>query len=303
MMIAVLVACSKEPKLPDNPYQQSTGNQNGSGTNDSIVDPNSIQALYRDIFYPTCANSGCHDGTFEPDFRTIESSYQSLVNVPPIKNDSVGTFASRVVPGNADGSILIYRLTINLGGNSGIMPLALEPNSDWPSKKNDHIQKIKNWINNGAKDTKGKSPLSPNYPIQLMGAQLMAGSIQMPRGGKYEPIVASPGNYQLYISLNDDVLTQNNITNVKINLSTDPNDFKAVNEINVNLLGTPSLLDGLFSSNTSYYWMVNLDLSGYSSGTVVWLRVSADDGSNGTVLLPSPESMFRLKKYLAIKIQ
>jgi hypothetical protein len=27
----------------------------------------------------TCANSGCHDGTFEPDFRTLEGSYNTLL--------------------------------------------------------------------------------------------------------------------------------------------------------------------------------------------------------------------------------
>ena len=37
---------------------------------------------------PTCANSGCHDGTFEPDFRTVGSSWNTLVNHPVIANDA-----------------------------------------------------------------------------------------------------------------------------------------------------------------------------------------------------------------------
>ena len=49
------------------------------------VDPNTIAGIHANIFSKTCANSGCHDGTFEPDFRTIESSYNTLVNHPIIK--------------------------------------------------------------------------------------------------------------------------------------------------------------------------------------------------------------------------
>ncbi|MBK7268515.1 MAG: hypothetical protein IPI07_03030, partial [Flavobacteriales bacterium] len=32
--------------------------------------------------------SGCHDGTFEPEFRTIASAYNSLVYHPVIANDA-----------------------------------------------------------------------------------------------------------------------------------------------------------------------------------------------------------------------
>lgn len=51
---------------------------------------NTIQGLHAGLFKPTCANSGCHDGNFEPDFRTVESSYYSLVQQPVIKRTSLG---------------------------------------------------------------------------------------------------------------------------------------------------------------------------------------------------------------------
>ena len=64
------------------------------------LNPASIEGLHANIFGKTCANSGCHDGNFEPDFRTIESTYNTLVFQPIIKNDLQGTYEYRVVPGN-----------------------------------------------------------------------------------------------------------------------------------------------------------------------------------------------------------
>ncbi len=300
--VTILVQCTKEGKIPDNPYLDPSHQQKTENPIDSAVKDWSIQALYRDIFYPTCANSGCHDGTFEPDFRTIESSYRSLVNVTPIKNDSLGSFLSRVIPGDAEGSMLTYRLTVNLGGNSGIMPLALEPNSDWPTKKEEYINRIKKWIDSGARDTKGFAPISPNYPVQIFGTALMSGGNMQPRGGKYEPIYASAGNYELVVALHDDQLNQAQLSGVKLNLSENPNFYDALNEKSFTKLPAPLVQQGIFSSSTEYYFTIPLDLSAYVQGQVIWLRVSVDDGTNGMVHLPSASSMFFLKKYLAIKI-
>ena len=57
-----------------NPFEFDNSSNNNSDTT-YFTDPISFAALHNNIFSTTCANSGCHDGTFEPDFRTIESSY------------------------------------------------------------------------------------------------------------------------------------------------------------------------------------------------------------------------------------
>ncbi|MCB0617591.1 MAG: hypothetical protein KDC43_21545, partial [Saprospiraceae bacterium] len=103
-------------------------------------------------FRPTCANSGCHDGTFEPDFRTVQSTFHTLVNHPIVKNDPQGTFSVRVKPGDVGASLLIARLTYDIDGNSGTMPLIVEPDSDWLEKKEQYIQDIKDWIAAGAEE-------------------------------------------------------------------------------------------------------------------------------------------------------
>ena len=38
--------------------------------------------LHQQAFAPTCANSGCHDGTFEPDFRTVGASWNTRSTTP-----------------------------------------------------------------------------------------------------------------------------------------------------------------------------------------------------------------------------
>ncbi|MBR9922014.1 MAG: hypothetical protein GYB31_14330 [Bacteroidetes bacterium] len=152
--LLILAACllfvwSCEKDTFENPYdlvddtlQDSTGQE--------LLEPTSLAGLHQQLFRPTCANSGCHDGTFEPDFRTIESTYNTLVNHPVIKNDPENSFTYRVVPGNAESSQIIARLTYDIDGNSGVMPLALEPDSDYPENKESYINNLRTWINAGA---------------------------------------------------------------------------------------------------------------------------------------------------------
>jgi len=160
--LIIVLACTKRAEREANPFNNAhTGKPQDTLTK---FDPNTIAGIYANILKPTCSNSGCHDGTFEPDFRTVESAWNTLLFRPPIKNDSAGSFQSRVVPGNADLSMLWYRLTVNLGGNSGIMPLVVDPGSDWHEKKAMYLENIRTWINQGAKDQFGNAAVLPDPP-------------------------------------------------------------------------------------------------------------------------------------------
>ena len=154
LLVAVFtISCSEEDTFV-NPYDQIEEETN-QDTTQIELDPTSLAGLHANIFIKTCANSGCHDGTFEPDFRTIQSTYATLVDHPIIKNDPQNSFSLRVVPGDVAASQLIARLEYDIDGNSGIMPLVTEPDSDWNEKKEEYIQNIKDWINAGAKDALG----------------------------------------------------------------------------------------------------------------------------------------------------
>lgn len=301
-LIVAMLACNKEGSDINNPYlnkPKTGGNQNPV---DSTVDPSGIQALHRDLFKPTCANSGCHDGTFEPDFRTVESSFASLVNVKPIKNDTAGTFNARVLPGNADASILIYRMTTDLGGNSGIMPLVLDPGSTYPANKDRLINNLKKWINDGAKDSRGIQPKAVDFPPQILGVQALSGGNTLPRGGKYEPFSVPAGrNIELWFSLADDKLSQDALSGMTINWSTDPDNFSAANEKPL-VKATPKLMPGLYATSTPYAWYYSFSTAGYNTYDVIWFRITCSDGTNIGYQLPNTNSMFFLKKYFAIRI-
>ena len=104
MMIGMLVtACEKDD--PANPFDGQVVNQDTVRLVIENPEPASIAGIYQNILKPTCANVGCHDGTFEPDYRTLESAYNTLVYQTPIKND--GNYDYRVEPYNAQSSALM----------------------------------------------------------------------------------------------------------------------------------------------------------------------------------------------------
>ncbi|HPE96399.1 MAG: hypothetical protein H6548_06440 [Chitinophagales bacterium] len=119
------------------------------------IDSASFLGLHTYIFQPTCAVPGCHDGNFEPDFRTVQSSYNTLLYAPVIKNDDAGTFTYRVIPGDTALSWLHERITTD-DEVLGRMPLY---DTLYPAER----EKITTWILDGAKDVMGNSPSLPNY--------------------------------------------------------------------------------------------------------------------------------------------
>ena len=139
------------------------------------------------------------------EIQPFQSSFNTLINQAPIKPDPLQTFEYRVVPGNADASMLIHRMTVDLGGNSGIMPLIVNPDNDYPIHKDKHIQNIKDWINAGAPDLDGNTRTAADFPPQILGVNARNGGILQNRGGKYEPILVDADvNLTLWFSLTDD---------------------------------------------------------------------------------------------------
>lgn len=153
LMVILYSACKEEKtitpaKVPDNPYD--TIDYGGNVPNDSL-DPASFVGIHQYIFSTTCAVPGCHDGSFEPDFRTVQSAYNTLVYHKVVKNDDDNNFEFRVVPGNISKSWLHYRITTD-DNVLGRMPL-------YDTLSQTEINHIKKWIEDGAKDPFGNSPV------------------------------------------------------------------------------------------------------------------------------------------------
>ena len=102
-IFSICVSCQKETI---NPYDHPDLLAPLDDTTTYFSDPTNFAAIYNNIFVPHCANSGCHDGSFEPDFRTIESSYNTLLYQPVIKNNFDGEYQFRVLPGDINESVL-----------------------------------------------------------------------------------------------------------------------------------------------------------------------------------------------------
>ncbi len=297
VFLLFLSSCENQGPDIDNPYS------NGKDSTTSVKDTfnyRTIQGLHAGLFKPTCANSGCHDGNFEPDFRTVESSYYSLVKQPLIKKDNGSLFSMRVLPGNSSKSMLPHRMMVDLNGNSGIMPLSLEANSNYPVEKDSWVSRVKDWIDAGAKDWLGRAPVNIDFPPQILGLQFIVNGQVLNRSGKYEAAQLPAGSTaEIWVSLSDDNTPVSSFSNVTINASTDPNVFNPANEIPLKK-GPIRTMAGLFSASNDYYWNGVYDGSKNIENDVVWFRITVSDSKNVGYQIPNRNSMFMLKTYFAL---
>jgi hypothetical protein len=296
-------SCKKESTK--NPYDKYNNPPIDTNQN-SNLNATSIEGLYQQVFKPTCANSGCHDGTFEPDFRTIQSTYNSLVYQPIIKNDASAPLSYRVLPGNIAASMMVKRLEVDLNGNSGIMPLVVDPQSDWPSKKDTYIANIKTWIQNGAKDLAGNTANAVNKVPQLDGMQVTASGSTNPfprdvNGAVLIP--ASASNIDIYFSLSDAETASANLIINSAKLSKSRDDFSQATLFTASTTN-PISFPGYSGGAINYTHKISV--SGFQAmvapSNQLFFAVNISDGSN-TVLLPGYYAMDQFKVYYSLKIQ
>jgi len=122
-----------------------------TGTSDAVVVtvsnamPVTLTQIQSEVFTPTCAVSGCHDGGGGVLPRSMNlragNSHGSLVNVP---SEQVGF--DRVEPGDPDASYLIDKLAGNQAPGTARMPLG------GPFLDQATVDMIRQWITEGALD-------------------------------------------------------------------------------------------------------------------------------------------------------
>ena len=301
IILLCLSACKKDEKNPYAPYNNPVIDSTTTG----LLPPTSFAGLYQQIFFPTCANSGCHDGTFEPDFRTIESSYISLVYHAITKNDSTDPLTYRVYPFQADKSMLIRRLTTNLNGNSGFMPLVTDPGSDWPANKVTYIANIKQWITDGAKDISGNVANPVNKVPQMNGMIITAHNSNTPFPRDVAGVVQVPSGttaFDIYLSVSDAETAAGSlvISSSKFSLSRD--DFSNAVNLTTAVI-SPVTFTGYQNTPVSFYHKITVsDASLYwQSGNRVFVSLTVSDGTN-TVSLPGLYAIDVIKSYYSIQI-
>jgi len=315
----VFNACKKDGEI--NPYDDPSLDPPQSNDTNYFNDPVSFAALQNNIFAPTCANSGCHDGgMFPPDFRTIESSYSTLIYQPVIKNSPAETYQYRVKPGESEKSVLYARLLADASGtstfdpNSQVMPLtadiAYDPDQShvWHGVKDQYIPNIKDWIDNGAKDIFGNIPLEPNKIPEMRGCiafltgQTTPLSREQPRGTIYIPSNAISVDF--WFSVLDDIQNSSELTYNKVKFSKNLFNFSSQPSYPLEVITPPIIETGFYQSTTDeFYHKYTLNMSSYGSGDVVFIKIYLQDNVNPVTEIPSNGSEYQIVKHFTFTVQ
>lgn len=266
----VFVACTSQ--TGSNPFDVPPGEEPGANLT-------GFAEIHERILEPKCANPACHDGTFEPDFRTIEGSYNTLVYHPVVKNDEDRSYEYRVVPGEVEQSWLYNRL-VTSNDTLGQMPLYGEPLS------NQEIKQITSWIEQGAKGTDGTVPLPPNEVPNFNWYVAFSGDVNwsnwdMNRIDETRTEWAAPfsadasDTIRLLLHMGDDLLPTSNLQNVVI-YSGPHDDYSQ-------MTANPA------TYFVGDYWTVSFAPNTFDAGDTTYFRVQFSDDAS-TISSPDQES-------------
>ena len=317
VFIMILFAACKKETI--NPYDDTSLNPPISTDTNYFSNANPFASLQNNVFQPYCNNAGCHDGSFEPDFRTIESSYSTLVYQPVIKNNDIESFEYRVKAGDSEKSVLYARLLADNNGvslfdnNSQVMPvtadIVYDPNQShsWHGVKNEYIADVKEWIDNGARDIFGNEPLEPNNKPQMRGCiAFVTGentplTREQPRGTIYVP--SNTTSVDFWFSVIDDIQNPADLTYNKVKLSPDLFSFAIQPEYSLQVI-TPPIIESGYYINTvdNFYHKFTVNTSQYETGDVVFIKIYLQDNTNPVTEIPSNGSAYAIIKHFSFTI-
>jgi hypothetical protein len=259
--------------------------EGGGGGSEAVVDSNSFLGVHTHVFARSCAQPGCHDGSFEPDFRTVESAYRTLVYHPVEKNSADERFTFRVVPGDRSESWLWERVTTD-DAVLGRMPLydTLTPGE---------LQAIRDWIDAGAPDVLGIPANSPNVPPIAVGWEVIDAadttieyqdnrpssnaSIPVPRNTEVDFYFAI-----FDYALNGEIIWDKILSDPTLYVSENPYNFSDATVVDMDVLpvSAPHWGNPLYgASEIPFVYGIRLNTGIFVPGRTYFVRVSADDGT------------------------
>jgi hypothetical protein len=253
----------------------------GTLPTDTVPDPYSLVGIHTNILKPKCSVPGCHDGNFEPDFRTPQSSFATLVYHPIKKNNADSTFSCRVIPYKPSESVLYERITNCCFVNQDDrMP---QDNIGVPLPTAD-VDAIKKWITDGAKDMFGKVAIYPNLEPTISP---YCGAVD---AATYKISYAAPNNRIDSVGYNTFYLPQN--TNVifvfvvsddstafnqlqvnQMRMSLDPDDFSNATSLTATYYHIPP-------PNANDFFGITVNTSTLPQNQVVYMRYFVNDGDH-----------------------
>ncbi len=298
LFFVLLIGC-EDPQVEPNPFENIISNQDTVNFSFDTVDAASILGIYQNTFGPTCANIGCHDGTFEPDFRTVESAYNSLLFQVPIKND--GSLVYRVKPGSLSESALHNRIT---GLISPAMPIEIEPDSDWPTNKSQYIKDIENWILDGAPDIMGIPAGQSGIAPSITGLSIYVNDIKQVRPANYRPIkvTADFDQIEFLLSVNEELLTQD-ISKIILGIYSDSDYTTQVCSKELLRLSDSRFDYGLSGTEIAHHYTMSFNLDCLTEATSQWyVRADIILVDDSSYIVPHDEVIYYIKDYLSFEL-
>lgn len=292
LLVGFFSCQDKESLQPENPFDSIVREPNP--VYQDTLSPTSFLSLHRDIFVLKCAIPACHDGSFEPDFRTPQSAYSTLIYHKLIKNTTDERFKYRVIPNDVTNSWLHERITT---GDEvlGKMPLYAPPLSI------EEIDRIKAWINDDAKDIFGQKPILPSVaPTVTFYAALDANNTDIDLGANrindinYNPFAVSK-TQQIWIIpiINDEDTDIENLTLNTLKFSLNQDNFSSPI-----LTKTAQFYD---FSPTARFWIVELNASELPTGKTIYMRFSTKDETT-TTEFPQNSSLSVYKSFWSLYV-
>ncbi len=323
IMIAVVFSCKEsvttitnDPIINvNNPYD--TINYDSGVIVDVPIDSSTFLGLHTYIFSQRCNQPACHDGTFEPDFRTVQSAYNTLVYHPIIKNYPTDPLEYRVMPGDPENSMIMHRLTIDNPPNFEVMPSSGIP---LPQSQ---IDLINNWIANGARDIYGNEPMQtsllPNCYGMVAFEYVGNDTIRVDtlrQGSNVTPFVVQGNNeiefWFIYADFDVDgnLVFPFNLTYNKFKVSTNPYDFSNAIEFDMDVeILEPLWINSAYSEpievDIPYYQHVKFNPSvyGFTSGDRLYMRTYVQDNDHDEPTeIPLPSSPAYMHSYFSFDI-
>ncbi|MCB0644808.1 MAG: hypothetical protein KDC44_24350, partial [Phaeodactylibacter sp.] len=300
-VLFLFLACSEStvteelpvPEPPYNPFSDIDYNEGMVPT--MPLDSNTFLGLHTYIFSTSCNQPACHDGTFEPDFRTVQSAYNSLVLHPVKKNyDGAAALPYRVTPGEPNASMLYKRITIHNPPNFERMPASGNPLPE------SSVTLIKNWIEEGAKDIYGNDPMQSSlqpfsYGLTAYLPDLGDARVDTIRGSVFTNPFLIPGGADQNVTLKflyleatpaGDTILGSQLGYNRIRFSKNPFDFTDAPEIQMTFNPFPEMISSVFSQDypipLPYHHSITINPAdlGFVSGDVVFMRTYVQDSDH-----------------------
>jgi hypothetical protein len=294
IMSFIMMNCT-EDDFPINPYD---GIDYGDTT--LVVDTvssTSFVKLHRDVLGPSCNVMGCHDGSFEPDFRTVQSAYNTLVYHTIIKNNLAEDFTYRVVPGDTGLSVLHERLTNCCFVNTNDRMPQDNIGNALPEADLDAVAA---WILEGAKDITGAIPNKPNnlpnvQYFLVMNATYDSTYSENRIGGLFYNPFLMPNNEQvnfIFRVKDDQTLARDMLLN-QLSISEYSDDFS--NAI---------MASAITFEQTNKVWLLSFNTAILQIGKTYFMRYTINDGDNPTnTTYPNNQTSFVYKNIWSFTVQ